>query len=116
MRGSFAELSSPAFAAAAGEQANDYLHITLTDEADIIDAALRLQQLYPNLMKLDYDNARTWAERQPVLAARPEEKRPLELFEEFYRAQTAQELQPEQRELLARLIEAIWEGEGGEPV
>lgn len=37
----------------------DYLHITLTDEEDIPDAVRKLQVIYPNLMKLDYDNART---------------------------------------------------------
>ena len=37
----------------------DYLHITLMDEEDIPDAVRKLQVIYPNLMKLDYDNART---------------------------------------------------------
>lgn len=110
MRGSFAELTDPAYVAAQGEAAADYLHIVLTDAADVLDAALRLNQAYPNLMKLDYDNARTRAEQAPLLAAQPEGKRPLELFEEFYRAQTAQELTDEQRKLLTHLIEEIWEG------
>ena len=37
----------------------DYLHITLTDEQDIPDAAGKLRAIYHNLMKLDYDNLRT---------------------------------------------------------
>ena len=37
----------------------DYLHITLTDEEDVPDAIGRLRTVYPNLMKLDYDNRRT---------------------------------------------------------
>ena len=38
---------------------DDYLHIVLTDEEDVPDAAARLRTVYPNLMKLDYDNTRT---------------------------------------------------------
>ena len=35
------------------------MHITLTDEEDIPEAVRKLQVIYPNLMKLDYDNQRT---------------------------------------------------------
>ena len=38
---------------------DDYLHITLTDEQDIPEALARLRVIYPNLMRLDYDNRRT---------------------------------------------------------
>ena len=38
---------------------DDYLHITLTDEQDVPDALARLRVIYPNLMRLDYDNLRT---------------------------------------------------------
>jgi exonuclease SbcD len=37
----------------------DYVHITLTDEEDIVDAIGKLRVIYRNLMKLDYDNQRT---------------------------------------------------------
>lgn len=109
IRGTFATLTDPAYVSAQGEAAADYLHIVLTDAADVLDAALRLNQVYPNLMKLDYDNARTRAEQTLFISAQPEGKRPLQLFEEFYHAQTAQELTEEQRELIAGLIEEIWE-------
>ena len=39
----------------------DYLHITLTDEEEILDAVGKLRSIYPNLLRLDYDNARTRA-------------------------------------------------------
>ena len=41
-----------------GTRVDDYLHITLTDEEDIVDAMGKLRVVYPNLMKLDYDNLR----------------------------------------------------------
>lgn len=39
----------------------DYFHITLTDEEDVVDAIGRLRTVYTNIMKLDYDNRRTRA-------------------------------------------------------
>lgn len=104
IRGSFAELYG-------AEGSEDYLHITLTDEEDVMNAVGLLEQKYPNLMKLDYDNRRTRERREPGQAAEVT-KSPLELFEEFYRRQNNQELKEEQRDLLRHLIEEIWEDEG----
>jgi exonuclease SbcD len=109
IRGSFAELISPAYVE--GQAAEDYLHITLTDEEDVLDALARLRQIYPNLMKLDYDNRRT-RERQKVgMAGEVTGKSPLQLFAEFYRLQNNQDMSDEQSDLLTRLISEIWEDE-----
>lgn len=37
----------------------DYVQITLTDEEDIVDGMQKLRTIYPNLMRLEYDNRRT---------------------------------------------------------
>ena len=37
----------------------DYLRVILTDEDDVIDAVAKLRCVYPNLMRLSYDNLRT---------------------------------------------------------
>ena len=89
----------------------DYLHITLTDEEDIPDAVSKLRVIYPNLMQLSYDNART---RAGVLAAPTEQttqKTPLELTEAFYEGQNGQPMNDAQREFLRGLMERIWEEE-----
>ena len=57
LRGSYEELTSRDFYM--GTAVDDYLHITLTDEEDILDAIGKLRSIYPNVMKLDYDNQRT---------------------------------------------------------
>jgi len=88
---------------------DDYLHITLTDEEDVPDAIGRLRVIYPNLMKLDYDNTRTRSAGDPELIEHPEEVSPLELFERFYEAQNGQSMSPVQREFSAGLIRSIWE-------
>ena len=42
-----------------GMQVEDYLHVILTDEEDVPEAMGKLRTIYPNLLKLSYDNLRT---------------------------------------------------------
>lgn len=84
---------------------DDYYHITLTDEEDVIDAVAKLRVIYPNIMKLDYDNQRTRTNAEITLDDRVEEKTPLELFAEFYEMQNNQPLSDEQAQFLQELIE-----------
>ena len=106
IRGSYAEVVSRDFYR--GTAVDDYLHITLTDEEDILDAMGKLRAIYPNIMRLDYDNRRTREGGQlPEKVQRA--KSPLELLEELYALQNNQPMSGEQRELSARLIEELWE-------
>ncbi len=90
----------------------DYLHITLTDEEDIPDAVRKLQVIYPNLMKLDYDNRRTRTRSELIRETEAEKKTPLELLEEFYEKQNNQAMSETQRAFASELIEKIWGGDG----
>jgi DNA repair protein SbcD/Mre11 len=107
LRGTFREIL------AQGEQAGtavaDYYHIILTDENDVVDALSQLREYYPNTMLLDYDNVRTRSQRQVEQPADAEEKTPEELFALLYEQQNGQEMNPEQQELVHRLIREIWE-------
>ncbi len=94
-----------------GTPVDDYLHVTLTDEEDVPDAAGRLRVIYPNLMKLDYDNERTRAHIQIMDAEAADRKTPLELFMEFYEKQNGQPMKKEQKEFSMELIRKIWEEE-----
>lgn len=90
----------------------DYLKITLTDEEDIPDGMQKLRIIYPNLMRLEYDNRRT-REQQNVEGARAvEEKTSLELFEEFYFLQNNQEMSSQQRTWVKHLMVELQEKEG----
>ncbi|WP_029232317.1 exonuclease SbcCD subunit D [Butyrivibrio sp. VCB2006] len=86
----------------------DYIQAILTDEEDIPDAISKLRFIYPNLMKLSYDNKRTRENRIVEGASDVERKSPVELFEEFYEKQNNQEMSKEQKELVKDLIEGIW--------
>ena len=90
---------------------DDYMHITLTDEEDIPDAIGKLRVIYPNLMKLDYDNKRTRSSAKLDIIENIEQRSPLDLFAEFYEKQNNQPMTDGQSEFMKSLIESIWEGE-----
>ena len=94
-----------------GTAVYDYLHITLTDEEDIPDAISKLRVIYPNLMKLDYDNTRTRSFGHVEAEARVQTLSPLELFAQFYETQNGQPLSEEQQAIAEDLITKIWEDE-----
>ena len=71
----------------------------------------KLRTIYPNLMTLRYDNLRTQFDGEILGAERPEEKSPLELFQDFYQLQNNQPMSRAQEAFLKPLIETIWEGE-----
>ena len=90
---------------------DDYIHITLTDEDDIPDAIGKLRVIYPNLMKLDYDNNRTRTCAKLDIIENIELRSPLDLFSEFYENQNNQPMTDGQSEFMESLIESIWEDE-----
>lgn len=85
---------------------NDYMHITLTDEEEIYDVFGKLRAVYPNLMTLDFDNARTRAEGAVALAGEVmKEKTTMELFRDFFEKQSGSELSPMQEQIITDIIE-----------
>lgn len=87
----------------------DYLHIILTDEEDVADAVAKLRCVYPNLMKLDYDNTRTRNSLALTQAEETEKKTDTELLSEFFEKQNGKPLSDEQLEYAANLFEQIKE-------
>ena len=85
------------------------MHITLTDEEDVPEAVGKLRVIYPNLMKLDYDNRRTRSQAEPEAPEETEEKMPMELFADFYQMQNQQPMTEEQKAFAGRLMAQIWE-------
>ena len=108
IRGTFAQLTDKAYYAATA--ADDYLHVILTDEEDVPEAVGRLRVIYPNLMKLSYDNTRTRTHQVIGGAEHVKSKSPLQLFEELYEQQNNQPMSDVQRAFALELIESIREG------
>ncbi len=87
---------------------DDYYHITLSDENDVMNALAKLRSIYKNLMKLDYDNARTSKTTLIDGTNDVEEKSPMELLKDFYKLQNNVDLSDEQESFLEDIIEKIW--------
>ncbi len=102
LRGSYAQVSDPACAR------EDYMEIVLTDEDDIPEAFGRLRDLYPNLLHLRYDNARTRAGDMDVIAVRAQ-RTPQAWMALLFEEQNGRAMDEEQRALIDELAKDIWE-------
>lgn len=109
IRGTFAELTSQEYYEK--QKKDDYIYVTLTDEEDIPEAFGKLAKVYPNVMKLRYDNKRTRENRNVEGGEAIEGKDELTLFSELYEKQNNQEMTEEQEAFVRKLIDKIWKGE-----
>ncbi len=117
LRGTYREVMAAGGRAAreADPMQEDYVEITLTDEQDILDGIQKLRTVYPNLMRLVYDNSRTRQNQTFTAAEEVERKSELELFAEFYELQNNSPMSREQEEFMRRLIETAREEQEGQP-
>ena len=92
-----------------GTAVDDYLHVVLTDEDDVPDALAKLRTVYPNIMKLDYDNTRTRNTNPGTVPEAMERKSEIELFEVFFEQQNGRPMSEEQRVFSGKLLEKIRE-------
>ena len=111
IKGNYADLTFKGYYDAHPELKDSYLHITLTDEEDVPDAAAKLRVIYSLLMKLDYDNTRTRNQQRVTALSEVEKKTPMELFDAFFEMQNGQTMSAEQKQYVETLIEKIWEGD-----
>ena len=110
LRGSFEELLSPEIRASGST--DDYLRVILTDEEDVVDALVRLRAVYPNLLRLAYDNTRTRALvseeiETPDTDAPPS---PEEVFARLYERQNNAPPDGETMEAVSRIFARLREG------
>lgn len=110
IKGKYAEITLKSFYEKTS-YTQDYMHITLTDEDDIPDAIMKLRTIYCNLMKLDYDNARTRHSAEVNGVQAVENKSPFQLFSDFFELQNGSEMSSEQSEFMEKIIENVWEDE-----
>ena len=109
LRGNYNDIMAKSFYADTPYPAS-YVRVTLTDEEDVPEAFAKLRTVYPYIMKLDYDNART-RKNAEIGGASVENKSPFELFSEFFELQNNKPMTDEQSEIISALIEKAWEGE-----
>lgn len=87
---------------------NDYLNVVLTDEDYVVDAIGKLRTIYPNVLKLEYQNKRT------IILSSVESKEfeiksksPIELFEDFYLKQNNIELNDDRKKIVKSVIKEV---------
>lgn len=107
IRGSYMEVTARSFYE--NDSCDDYLHVTLTDEEDILDGLQKLRVIYPNIMQLEYDNRRTRENMELTAAQAVEKKSEIELFMEFYELQNNQSMSQVQEEFVRNIIQEVKE-------
>jgi exonuclease SbcD len=107
IKGKYEELVSKSYYE--GANLEDYLHVILTDEAEVPEALGKMRTVYPNIMKLTYDNKRSRQRAEISDFVASQKRDPFEHFKDFFVLQNNQEPGPEQEKLLRKLIEEIWE-------
>ena len=105
LRGSFYELTDKDYYK--DIDTNDYFRVILTDEEDILGAMSDLRAIYPNIMRLDYDNARTKAASFMPDVYGNDGRSPLEIFGSLYESQNGVPMNEEQTGIVSGLIEKI---------
>lgn len=105
IRGTYLEVTAKSFYRDFDRE--DYLQVTLTDEEDVPDALQKLRIIYPNLMRLAYDNSRTRQDREVEAALAVDQKSELELLGEFYELQNNQPMSGEQAAFAEALIREL---------
>lgn len=91
-------------AGADGGDPLDYLRVTLTDKS-LPDAMAKLRVLYPNILRLDWEQVVAPQSRARERLANVRQSTPLELFSAFYEQQTGEQLTSDERALVEACIE-----------
>ena len=91
-------------AGADGGDPLDYLRVTLTDKS-LPDAMAKLRALYPNILRLDWEQVVAPQSRARERLANVRQSTPLELFSAFYEQQTGEQLTSDERTLVEACIE-----------
>lgn len=84
---------------------DDYLHVVLKDEEDVPDALRKLRVIYPNILKLEYDNTRTRHKNSVIEGKGVRRKEPMEYIEELFRKQNNEDMTSEQATVLKNIME-----------
>ena len=89
------------------KELNDYVEIILNDEMDVPDAFRKLNDVFPYLMQIKYNNTRTRSLKEVCEVPDRKELSEMELISSLYEYQNNQPLTVEQTEYLQKVIEDV---------
>ena len=86
----------------------DYLHVTLTDEGELIEPMSKLRSVYPNVLSLEIEvKERCVGESKTAAGEGYKKKSKLALFGDFYADMTGQQLKDEKSAIVAKIIGTV---------
>lgn len=88
---------------------NDYINAILLDEEELIDPIGELRKKYPNILKLEFKNKRSFynEDSKSMASGNVKERTPLDLFEEFYLNQNNVSLDDDLREIFNNVVKEV---------
>lgn len=87
----------------------DYMHVILTDEEQILDAIGKVRTIYPNVMQISFKNRRHMKQLESVQIKEDQisDQSPAELFEQFYKMQNHIDLDEKRLQLVLSVFEEV---------
>jgi len=106
IKGTLKDLLDPAVYT--GTNVEDYLHVTLTDEGEMIEPMSKLRTVYPNVLSLDIEvKERQVGESKTAAGQGYKHKSKLALFGDFYADMTGQDFNVEKAAIVVKTIETV---------
>lgn len=92
-----------------GTNVEDYIKAIITNEEPVYDAIGQIRRVYPNVLRLEFENSRMALniENQLSNIENINQKSEIELFEEFFKFQNNQELNEMQKEIMNEIIKDV---------
>ncbi len=87
----------------------DYMHVILTDEEQILDAIGKVRTIYPNVMQISFKNRRHMKQLESAQIKEDQisDQSPAELFEQFYKVQNHIDLDEKRLQLVLSVFEEV---------
>ena len=87
----------------------DYMHVILTDEEQILDAIGKVRTVYPNVMHISFKNRRHMMQYETIQMKENQiaDQNPMELFEQFYKMQNHIDLDEKRAQMAISIFEEV---------
>lgn len=87
----------------------DYMHVILTDEEQILDAIGKVRMVYPNVMQISFKNRRHMMQYETIQMKENQiaDQNPMELFEQFYKMQNHIDLDEKRAQMAISIFEEV---------
>ena len=87
----------------------DYMHVILTDEEQILDAIGKVRTVYPNVIQIRFKNRRHMMQYETIQMKENQiaDQNPMELFEQFYKMQNHIDLDEKRAQMAISIFEEV---------